>query len=705
MDNQTPLLTEDSSFLMEEKELLGKTSIFHCHPKHPMTYKCVDKKNFGKHLFGIDYKCMECYDTECEYYWYCDKCPVYLCNKCAQGKVVIKKNEMVDITLRIVEGCWNKEVFGNSVDFTLAQKNDLGLTTLVKDPHAKVWVESEKYSYENEIGIVYEPFEFQFRNVPIAELSKIKLKLRIAGKGMDHHLHSSSSSSSGSPEYNISSIPLKEIADEYIRSYGQNIYPLVKRNWNHCGISRRPDADLSTPQGHERVPSLYILEKNRYGWLNIECELNGFEVDAEDKLSDANRTKTWLIDDIDVVKMMINNRARWQDFYQYLSTDIYKKAFEIYLSAYWFDVLPTCIVVLSSINYQIDNEKPGNWDVVKSECEEVVKKLLQELPRVEVDDKVFHLLSNILSPSQKGDYFYLLVKNDLKVFPSQDIFFNFVSRYWNEKSVDLVCCVTSLQTKWILSLLSFFIFLVLLSFHIFVVDPRPQLLLNHAMNNMLGDTESISNFSSFTDWFRNTMIPALYDDSDNHLYFLTDDVVVRLIRIPPTICENPEEIPSLDEIEQCYPRLTNTFKTWNPEPWHNFTVMNIGKYILVTTEAIYDSRGDTIILSRNQTIAEETLNKIDFGNWLDWSIQAVIMEFVMYSPNLQLFSICAIVSEFSNVGTFEMHSECAVVSPIELSQANSIIVILLYIFLTAFLLEEAWELFRLIYGMVPLTWL
>jgi hypothetical protein len=717
-EKKKPLLEEDTqkseemvpldkdSFNPKDPEI-GEKKRFIYHPKHIMVGRKIQQKEKDekdKYLTGVDNKCMLCF-KKVELCWYCEACGLYLCSGCADGKEMTAKSEgTVDVTLSVVEGCWNTEVFGHNITFSLQNsRKNLDKPILLKKPDSDIWESESSCQLEESIGIVTQPFKFKIPNVHIDELPNLKLLLNISG-------------SDSNTNFQITSMPFDAIAGEYAMSGGS-----LKRKWDHCGITRKSkgnELDMNIPdsRGSDRVPILYNFSdaEMKYGFLNIECEVIGYEYDDSDKIhkllpKDVSEkapllSKTF-IEDIEIVKMIIRNSAHWQDFFQCLSADIFKNAFEIYLSAHWFDVIPTCIVVLSSLNELIQEGKAGNWELVKTQCEEVVAKLLQELPvNKENEEKIFDLFCDILQPEDKNDYFYLLVKNELKVFPSKDSFFDgFVQKFWRVPSAEIACCRVSLKSVWISNLISFIIFLILLSLHIFVVDPRPQLLLNEAMINMLGESDTISDFSSYTDWFRNTLFPALYDSSDNHLYLLTDDVIVRLIRIPPINCNNPESIPFLNEIKECYPRATNTFYNWNPEPWHNFTVMDIGKNILGSPEAIYDSRGNTIILSRNESIAEDTLNDIDFDNWLDWSIQAVIIEFAMYSPNLQLFSMCAIVSEFSNVGTFEMSSECTIVSPKELSLANSLIDVFLYIFLSAFLVEEAWELFRILRGIVPIT--
>jgi hypothetical protein len=209
-----------------------------------------------------------------------------------------------------------------------------------------------------------------------------------------------------------------------------------------------------------------------------------------------------------------------------------------------------------------------------------------------------------------------------------------------------------------------------------------------AIDDSLASFDSITDFASYTDWFNNSLIPVLYDPTDEHLYLLTDRVLVRQIRVPSEACFNPEGVPFLrEEVPVCYPRFT-LLSEWHPRS----DLPHAGKPILATDYATYDSRGETIVLDRNITEALETLSKIDFDTWLDWTVQAVIVEFALYSPNLQLFSMCAIVGEFTNVGVFKGSHECAIVSPSELYHSYSWSAILLYLFFIGFFVEEVWEL-------------
>jgi len=76
---------------------------------------------------------------------------------------------------------------------------------------------------------------------------------------------------------------------------------------------------------------------------------------------------------------------------------------------------------------------------------------------------------------------------------------------------------------------------------------------------------------------------------------------------------------------------------------------------------------------------------------MDWETQAVIIEFAIYSPNVDLFAVCAIVAEFTNVGGYQGSHECAVISTPELQLSTSWSAIVLYIFFSGFLMQEIWE--------------
>eukprot|EP01123_Difflugia_compressa_P013142 TRINITY_DN5928_c0_g1_i1.p1 TRINITY_DN5928_c0_g1~~TRINITY_DN5928_c0_g1_i1.p1 ORF type:complete len:565 (-),score=45.42 TRINITY_DN5928_c0_g1_i1:298-1992(-) len=299
-----------------------------------------------------------------------------------------------------------------------------------------------------------------------------------------------------------------------------------------------------------------------------------------------------------------------------------------------------------------------------------------------------------------------IVTNELKVFPSSDPFYNVISKLWEEpKGVNLFPSKIYIRRMalWRLNLFFFLIFLGILTYYVFAIDSRQHRLFFDSINSIIEPFDSVTDFSSYTDWFHSSFIPEMYSSDDDHLYMLTDEILIRQIRIDPGSCHNSKNVP-LPNVPLCYPREANTL-TWTPieKSWNNFTLQSIGKSILSTDYAVYGPEGFTFVLSQNSTEAQKTLSQINFDTWLDWSIQAMIIEFALYSPNLELFSVCTIIGEFTNAGQFKGYHECALVSPGQLALSYSWSAVFLYIFLSGFLVEELYELVMILIEFRPRT--
>jgi len=650
---------------------------------------------------------------------------------CANEEPTIDFKGSYDINLTILGGCWNTDLvcIDHGITFEL-RANHPDIRILAYNNVTKTWVETNSITNGSNVsdeeiyefflpGAITEQIKFKVKDLPLEVLKTLKLEI-FASKSEKNPFKVSIGHFPGIAQNLVTDnthravrfwhdVPLQSAASL------MDLVDDVRENYISC-----------------KVPYLYS-DPNNLGFLNLECEVNGYEEIKEEKVVDADRVNKFLekgfdaqkitnpsqrikfyIDDIEIVRMIVRNRLSWITFNKFLTADVFKSACEIYLSKNWRHLLTACVEVLESINQEIlSNKKPGNWPSVQAECQDIVTKLLNYIP-VTDDKDVYDILKNDLKVREdiSSDYispYAKIVKNELKVFSSHDAFFNLVTKVWREATANIwpFKYWVSPTTLWRSSLFFFVIFLILLTHHIYGVDQRTHIRFYESLDDAIGGDvfDKIEDFASFTDWFRNILIPALYDPSDNHLYMLTDKILVRLIRVDPRPCINPKGVPYINkEVPLCYPRLTTTIGDgWNPKSENNFTANFIGKPLLFTEAAFYDSRGDFLILPRNETDADNELNQIDWDNWLDWSVQAVIIEFAMYSPNTQLFSMCAIVGEFSNVGTFQGDHECTIISPLELAHSFSWTAILLYIFFIGFFFEEMWELLMYVLEARPVT--
>jgi len=475
------------------------------------------------------------------------------------------------------------------------------------------------------------------------------------------------------------------------------------RYWRHVvlepseplGVDMNLLSESSLNNLFHEIPKLFA-DDNDFGFLNIGCEL------IESMTFSGLNDDEYYIDDIDVIKMVIRNNTKWNILSPFLTAEIFRLAFEVYLSKNWQTLIPACRDVMESINKEILlGTKPGNWQLVQEQCQDIITTLLDHVPiNKESERKTFPALLLALSPTREEiKYpFEKLVYYEMNVFTRHNAIYNFMRKF--RKSVDIQCypfnCVVSPAWIWRMSLLSFILFLVCLTYHIYNIDQTPQ----KSMYLMLADSISekyndvlIENFDDYHNWFMDTLIPYLYLNATDHQYFLTDEVLLRVIRVPSEPCQT-------DFLNQtgsmCYPRLDTTaveyYDSSLDSPGFTFE-SQWGKQVLETDDCVYDPSGYAIRLKRNYLDAAPQLNLFDSNSsdWLDWNVQAVIVEFSLYSPDLKLFSLCAIVAEFTNVGKFKPSYDCTIISPEELTLSYSWSAIVLWCFFFGFLLRECWE--------------
>jgi len=270
--------------------------------------------------------------------------------------------------------------------------------------HKDEEISKEEFSKEGSIGALIFPLKFcKLAGLILEQLEDLESELRIQPSDRRE-----------GERYGVIPLDFKTIAHQF---KNQPDLPTLKVDWYNLPIKRRILGDKIDDSETDkqfyikspgRVPKLYA-EENRYGSFNIECFItlagnkhyppdnngnpqsnnNSDETccccfpctgkESKQLTGSGNNEDVPNIDDIKIIEMIVRNRGHWDNFYEYLSPDILTKAFEIYLTAYWFDVIPTCITVLQSINkLMINNTKPGNWVKIKEDCEKIVIYFLNQ---------------------------------------------------------------------------------------------------------------------------------------------------------------------------------------------------------------------------------------------------------------------------------------------------------------------------------------
>jgi len=200
--------------------------------------------------------------------------------------------------------------------------------------------------------------------------------------------------------------------------------------------------------------------------------------------------------------------------------------------------------------------------------------------------------------------------------------------------------------------------------------------------------DQIQTTDDFWGWMNNSFLPGIYNNTDPHVFIPLDQILLRQIRLKPRPCHS-DVFDVTEEVATCYPRLEDGFThIWEPPypSWKNTTLNDNGKsYVFGESGIIYYSQSYSVSLSiKNYTEVRETINKLIEDEWIDWGTQAIIIEFLVYSPNVNLVGAGVILGEFSNLGTFEGSHDVVIISEVYVRKNYSWEAVVLILFLTGF---------------------
>jgi hypothetical protein len=375
----------------------------------------------------------------------CNDCNYHMCTQCADTEDPVQKKGEYDIHLNILGGCWNMDLV-TPIKVKVAVRIQLDGYT-VESLKNKIWTESPEIingeqtnenPADNDVlyleGAITEPMKFRIKNLPLSKLKELQLQLVVSDPLSKRPF----------------TIEIKEFNEMAEKLESEMSLKRAVRYWHYVPFKPSKDFYHSRIIDDKRdnylsckVPQLYA-DDEALGFLNIECKVNGYDEPSLGQSSSlignlnmdstkltsikeeglfmlkavskkTEKAKPNLIDDIEIVKMIVRNRTTWARFSKFLTADVYKSSFEIYLSRNWRNLVPVCVEVMESLNKElIDKERPGNWSLVESQCQEIVTKILDYVPEVEGD--IYNQMWLEVKPHEDDGPYTSIVHNELKVF-------------------------------------------------------------------------------------------------------------------------------------------------------------------------------------------------------------------------------------------------------------------------------------------------
>jgi len=404
-----------------------------------------------------------------------------------------------------------------------------------------------------------------------------------------------------------------------------------------------------------------------------------------------------LIDDISVVAMIFTNMSSyglrvWQNdlerVFKSLSAEIFSEAFKMWLGIGWEELLSNCVHILTIVKQNIEENKPGNWSLVETECVEIINSLLDNFPVIERHEKYYNELANEVTLNLQK-----IVDNELQPIIGHNSIFQVVGKgLWKRRSNHLwpLPFYVSPRFFWLWRLFMFVFYLVILLYTIYSSSPTSGISLKEKVGDAVNfsSLENVGDFDSYWTWLETSLIPGLYDTVDKHIFVLADDILLRQVRLDRISCTNISPLLELTvDILDCYSGLEKS------PTWKNSVLNDDGKELnSYVGSGRYSSEAYTVVLSRNKTQMNETYTELKEGeDWLDWQTRAIMLEFLIYSPNTELFGVAAALVEFNDVGITVVSHDVAIMYPKDLHKGHTWNEFLLFVIFISYIFQELWD--------------
>lgn len=195
------------------------------------------------------------------------------------------------------------------------------------------------------------------------------------------------------------------------------------------------------------------------------------------------------------------------------------------------------------------------------------------------------------------------------------------------------------------------------------------------------DFSSIENTRGFWEWAKNDLVSTLragkYYNGDPPLMlrgFMEDKVsrmmgyaVMRQLRATPEKCkmakilkplglECHKKYSILNQDEGVYGQkwkelyINDTFSNMADE-YKYMDSKELDGYPYYGKMAVYGGGGYVVKLKGSQKKLHETMVRLQNENWIDKMTRAVFIEFTIYNPQVNLFTVCTMLSEFTGAGS------------------------------------------------------
>eukprot|EP01125_Pyxidicula_operculata_P005601 TRINITY_DN1966_c0_g3_i2.p1 TRINITY_DN1966_c0_g3~~TRINITY_DN1966_c0_g3_i2.p1 ORF type:complete len:1307 (-),score=237.14 TRINITY_DN1966_c0_g3_i2:61-3981(-) len=395
---------------------------------------------------------------------------------------------------------------------------------------------------------------------------------------------------------------------------------------------------------------------------------------------------------------------------RFLSAGIYTEAFKLLLSEWWLDPIYICTIALRVVQENIENEEPGPWEKVKSECIDVIGVVMSSVPIVKRkrmfescncceccgDDEspYYHVVGHMITRSYET-----MMKYEMKsIVASPPISAGTSNILWNTRSIPFAQYVWITPTAFhALQLTFYLLFLAILTYNVSGLMQTSELSLKNKVTGDLfsGDPngfDKIGDFDTFWNWLDNRFLGGLEGLASQSQYLLYDSVVLRQLHFPPTECPAPA---TKGNITQCYTQDISEWNsnsvdsTWQGSPLQDLTRKSLSDPYgsplpsVAYTEVLQFSSGFTGMRNRVRALKSQS--------WIDYGTRFVTIEYLLYSPNSDTFLGGAGVVSFDNTGQVTANENKKTYSNYFIGGDFSILDIVLICFFTGFLLQETFD--------------
>ncbi|ELW63050.1 Polycystic kidney disease protein 1-like 3 [Tupaia chinensis] len=203
------------------------------------------------------------------------------------------------------------------------------------------------------------------------------------------------------------------------------------------------------------------------------------------------------------------------------------------------------------------------------------------------------------------------------------------------------------------------LFLILLMTAVYPANNTNRFYFHQAIQKSFSHRFSeIKLLKDFYPWANRTLLPNLYGDDRGFITdgnsFLLGNVLLRQIRIP-------QEQVKLSDLYQ--EDTANYGAHWGPSDtnltksdsiWHHQNQETLGGYPIQGQLATYTGGGYVVRLGRNFSSATRVLQHLEQWHWLDRCTKSLLVEFVVFSANVDLFCAVTLIMESSDMALQEI---------------------------------------------------